>query len=177
MLKQKNIFVTIYFTFVLMYNLIIEKYSVDICGRNAVNILYGGLCYEQKKTFRLEDGTQVTSDIGIYRTYASQRNKERYIERQQKLHASCSFDDEQTKEIADSADIEELAERQQTAENIRRIIGQLTEREQLLIIDRFFNGFSLRELARKYGTSHTKIGLEVNAALAKLRRYITDKNG
>ncbi|MDE5772167.1 MAG: hypothetical protein K2I06_11175 [Ruminococcus sp.] len=133
-------------------------------------------CYEQKKTFRLEDGTKVTGDIGIYKTYASQRNKERYLKRRRNEYVTLSLDDEQVQEVADNVNVEEDVERQQDILLLRRAIRQLSAREQGIVIDYFFNDFSLRKLAKKYGASHTKISSEINAALYKLRQYITDKN-
>ncbi|MDE6519998.1 MAG: hypothetical protein K2K91_05995 [Ruminococcus sp.] len=59
---------------------------------------------------------------------------------------------------------------------LRRVIRKLNAREQGIIIDYFFNDFSLRNLAKKYGTSHTKISSEINDVLSKLKQYITDKN-
>lgn len=129
-----------------------------------------------KKNFRLEDGTQVTGDIGIYKAYASKRNKERYLKRKQDEFVKLSFDDENVREIVSADNVEEAVEKQNDVLALRQAIKRLTEREQGFIIDYFFNDFSLRRLAKKYGTSHTKIRGEIKEALSKLRQYITDKN-
>lgn len=129
-----------------------------------------------KKKFRLEDGTQVTSDIGIYKAYASKRNKERYLKRKRDEYVKFSLDDERTQDFANEENVEELVERQQEVTKLRKAIRHLTAREQGIVIDYFFNDFSLRSLAKKYGTSHTKINCEINEALSKLRQYITDKD-
>lgn len=160
-----------------MYNLSVGRLSVYICGIKAVNFYYGGLCYEQKKTFRLEDGTQVTGDIGIYKAYASKRNKERYLKRKRNEYVKLSLDDEQAQKLASDDNIEDLLEKQNDILILRQAIKHLTEREQGLITDYFFNDFSLRCLAKKYSTSHTKVSNEIHNALFKLRQYITDKKG
>lgn len=129
-----------------------------------------------KKNFRLEDGTQVTGDIGIYKAYASKRNKERYLKRKQDEYVKFSLDEEQAQDFTDGENIEELVEYKQTVTKLRQAIRHLTEREQGIVIDYFFNDFSLRRLAKKYGTSHTNIKSEIDEALSKLRQYITDKN-
>lgn len=129
-----------------------------------------------KKKFRLEDGTQVIGDIGIYKAYASKRNKERYLKRKQDEYVKFSLDEEQVQDFTDGENIEELVEYKQAVTKLRQAIKHLTAREQGIIIDYFFNDFSLRRLAKKYGTSHTKVRSEIEKALSKLRQYITDKN-
>lgn len=142
----------------------------------AVNIMYGGLCCEQKKTFRLEDGTQVTSDIGIQKEYTSKLNRQNYQERSQNKRTLFSIDDKDAPEIADKVNVEDDVERHEYVRLLRQAIRKLTLREQGFIIDYFFNDYSLRMLEKKYGTSHTKIDREIKTALSKLRQYITDKN-
>ena len=79
-------------------------------------------------------------------------------------------------DFTDGENIEELVEYKQAVTKLRQAIKHLTAREQGIIIDYFFNDFSLRRLAKKYGTSHTKVRSEIEKALSKLRQYITDKN-
>lgn len=67
----------------------------------------------KKKKFRLEDGTEVTSDIGIYKTYASSRNKERYLRLRQNEYVTLSLDDERVCEAADNTNVEDDVERRQ----------------------------------------------------------------
>lgn len=138
--------------------------------------MYGGLCCEQKKTFRLEDGTQVTSDIGIQKEYTSKLNRQNYQERSQNKRTLFSIDDKDAPEIADKVNVEDDVERHEYVRLLRQAIRKLTLREQGFIIDYFFNDYSLRMLEKKYGTSHTKIDREIKTALSKLRQYITDKN-
>ena len=57
---------------------------------------------------------------------------------------------------------------------LRHAIKTLTVREQGLIMDYFFNDYSLRTLAIKYGVSHTKIHSEIDFALSKLKDYIVN---
>ena len=48
-----------------------------------------------KKTFRLENGKEVTAGLNIFRAYQSKRNKERYLERKRNEFVVRSIDDEQ----------------------------------------------------------------------------------
>jgi len=128
-----------------------------------------------KKSFRLENGTEVTSSVGVYRAYVSKRNKERYLQRKQYKFVKYSLDDENAQKIADDEDLEETVETRLYISELRKAIRLLTSREQGIVIDYFFNGFSYRKLGKKYGVSHTKVHNEMKSALAKLRQYITDK--
>ena len=129
-----------------------------------------------KKRFRLENGTEVTSSVGVYRAYVSKRNKERYLQRKQYKFVKYSLDDENAQKIADDEDLEETVETRLYISELRKAIRLLTSREQGIVIDYFFNGFSYRKLGKKYGVSHTKVHNEMKCALGKLRQYITDKN-
>ena len=131
---------------------------------------------EQKKTFRLEDGTKVTADIEVCRAYTTHLRNEYNLNERQWEHTSYSLDEENAPEAIADNDTENEVERQQEIRKLRQAIRLLTPREQGFIIDYFFNGFSLRKLELKYGTSHTKIGSEIREALSKLKQYITDKN-
>lgn len=87
-----------------------------------------------------------------------------------------SLDDEKTQKLASADNVEDFIEKQQDILKLRQAIKHLTEREQDLVIDYFFNDFSLRNLAKKYNTSHTKVNNEIHNALVKLRQYIIHKN-
>lgn len=132
---------------------------------------------EQKKTFRLEDGTQVAGSEEIYRAYESSRNHERYLGRQQKWHTSFSLSDDLGENLTAADDTENDFDRNSELRILRQAIATLTVREQGIIDDYFFNGYSFRTLGKKYGVSHTKIHSEFQTALSKLRQYIMDKIG
>lgn len=129
-----------------------------------------------KKKFRLEDGTPVTADIEICRAYNTHLRNEYNLNERQWEHTSYSLDDENAPEAAADDDTEAEVERKQEIRKLRQAIRRLSVREQGFIIDYFFNGYSLRKLEKKYGTSHSKIGSEIKEALSKLEQYITDKN-
>lgn len=97
------------------------------------------------------------------------------MNRTQRRVALFSLDEEQPQEVAGNENVEETVEHHQDVLLLRKAIGQLSQREQSIIIDYFFNDFSLRSLAKKYGESHTKISSEIKDTLSKLRQYITDK--
>lgn len=52
-----------------------------------------------KKNFRLEDGTEVTGEVNIYKAYESKRNKERYLKRRQQKFVAFSLDEEWVQDI------------------------------------------------------------------------------
>lgn len=126
-----------------------------------------------KKNFRLEDGTEVTGEVNIYKAYESKRNKERYLKRRQQKFVAFSLDEEWVQDISSDDDTVETVESQLEITKLRLAIKELTAREQGIIIDYFFNDFSLRSLSKKYGASHTKINSEMKIALEKLKEYIT----
>lgn len=126
-----------------------------------------------KKNFRLEDGTEVTGEVNIYKAYESKRNKERYLKRRQQKFVAFSLDEEWVQDISSDDDTAETVESQLEITKLRLAIKELTAREQGIIIDYFFNDFSLRSLSKKYGASHTKINSEMKIALEKLKEYIT----
>lgn len=126
-----------------------------------------------KKIFRLEDGTEVTGEVNIYKAYESKRNKERYLKRRQQKFVAFSLDEEWVQDISSDDDTAETVESQLEITKLRLAIKELTAREQGIIIDYFFNDFSLRSLSKKYGASHTKINSEMKIALEKLKEYIT----
>ena len=129
---------------------------------------------KSKKEFRLEDGTPVTSTETVYNAYASKRNKERYLERRQAEYAKISLDDNSAYDIAAEDNTEETVEKKHEIAMLHHAIKTLTVREQGLIMDYFFNDYSLRTLAIKYGVSHTKIHSEIDFALSKLKDYIVN---
>lgn len=126
-----------------------------------------------KKNFRLEDGTEVTGEVNIYKAYESKRNKERYLKRRQQKFVAFSLDEEWVQDISSDDDTAETVESQLEITKLRLAIKELTAREQGIIIDYFFNDFSLRSLSKKYGASHTKINSEMKIALEKLKEHIT----
>lgn len=128
---------------------------------------------KSKKKFRLEDGTEVTGEVNVYKAYESKRNRERYLKRKQHQFVAFSLDEDWVQDISSDDDTAEVVENQLEVTKLRQAIRKLTVREQGIIIDYFFNDFSLRSLSKKYGASHTKINSEMKNALAKLREYIT----
>lgn len=126
-----------------------------------------------KKNFRLEDGTEVIGEASIYKAYESKRNRERYLKRRQHQFVAFSLDEDWVQDISSDDDTAEAVERQLEINKLRQAIRELTAREQGIIIDYFFNDFSLRSLSKKYVASHTKINSEMKNALNKLREYIT----
>ena len=129
---------------------------------------------KSRKEFRLEDGTPVTSTETVYKAYASKRNKERYLKRRQAEYEKISLDDNGAYDIAAADNTEETVEKEHEIAMLRHAIKTLTVREQGLIMDYFFNDYSLRTLAIKYGVSHTKIHSEIDFALSKLKDYIVN---
>lgn len=128
---------------------------------------------KSKKKFRLEDGTEVIGEASIYKAYESKRNRERYLKRKQHQFVAFSLDEDWVQDISSDDDTAEVVENQLEVTKLRQAIRKLTVREQGIIIDYFFNDFSLRSLSKKYGASHTKINSEMKNALDKLREYIT----
>lgn len=128
---------------------------------------------KSKKKFRLEDGTEVIGEVNVYKAYESKRNRERYLKRKQHQFVAFSLDEDWVQDISSDDDTAEVVENQLEVTKLRQAIRKLTVREQGIIIDYFFNDFSLRSLSKKYGASHTKINSEMKNALAKLREYIT----
>lgn len=131
------------------------------------------LWVKAKKNFRLEDGTEVIGEASIYKAYESKRNRERYLKRKQHQFVAFSLDEDWVQDISSDDDTAEVVENQLEVTKLRQAIRKLTVREQGIIIDYFFNDFSLRSLSKKYGASHTKINSEMKNALDKLREYIT----
>lgn len=127
-----------------------------------------------KKTFRLENGTEVTAGVNIYKAYASKRNKERYMKRKRDEYVAKSLDDERSYDIADKFDIEAEVERRLRNEKVRVAINRLPKEERNLIVDYFFNDMSLRSLAKKYSVSHMTIHNTINKILEKIKSDIID---
>lgn len=127
-----------------------------------------------KKTFRLENGTEVTAGVNIYKAYASKRNKERYMKRKRDEYVAKSLDDERSYDIADKFDIEAEVERRLRNEKVRAAINRLPKEERNLIVDYFFNDMSLRSLAKKYSVSHMTIHNTINKILEKIKSDIID---
>lgn len=123
----------------------------------------------QKKKFRLADGTEVTADKKIYTAYKKCRNREQYLNRKERSHSAFSLDDERSLIVADSFDTQEEAEKIILQERVRAAIRMLSEKERLLIKQYFFDGFSIRELAKIYGISHTKIHQQLLVAMEHLK--------
>ena len=84
------------------------------------------------------------------------------------------LDDNGAYDIAAEDNTEETVEKEHEIAMLRHAIKTLTVREQGLIMDYFFNDYSLRTLAIKYGVSHTKIHSEIDFALSKLKDYIVN---
>lgn len=134
-------------------------------------------CYEQKKTFRLENGTLVTGNSDIYKAYASKRNKERYLKRKRDEFVTMSLDDENAAfSFKADTDVENEVEKRIRIESVQEAVRELPEAERRLIHEYFFEDVSLRVLAKRYGVSHTYISGRISEILIKLREYITNKN-
>lgn len=124
------------------------------------------------RTFRLENGTLVTAKEEIYKAYASNRNKERYLQRKRNQHILKSLDDELVQNVAVTDNIDEEIDRLFEVEDLRKAIKKLSASEQQLILDYFFQDTSLRKLSKKYDVSHTKLHDMIHEVLDKLREYI-----
>lgn len=129
-----------------------------------------------KKTFRLENGTEVTAGVNIYRAYASKRNKERYMKRKRDEFVVRSLDDEKAYELKSDFVLEDEIDRRFEIEHLREAVRQLPPNERQLIIEYFFENVSLRTLAKKYGVSHTTVHSKINEILERLKGYITNNN-
>lgn len=130
----------------------------------------------KKITFRLEDGTEVTADISIYKAYKQSRNREQYIERTEHSHTSFSLDDERSVTLADSFDTFEESEKIIRYDRLRQAIGKLPEHDRQLIRKYFFEGHTVRELAKNYGVSHTNIHRQLVNAIEKLKCLLHNCN-
>ena len=68
----------------------------------------------------------------------------------------------------------EATERTLGVESIGRALGHLTEDQQLVIVHKFFEGYSNREVARMMGKTEGAIKSLQYRALASLRRHLGD---
>lgn len=126
-----------------------------------------------KKTFRLENGKEVTAGLNIFRAYQSKRNKERYLERKRNEFVVRSIDDEQAAyDLKSDVDVEEEIEKNLRLEQLRNALHDLSKEEQQLIKEYFFENLSLRTISEKHGVSHTTVNTNINNILEKLKSYI-----
>ena len=126
----------------------------------------------KKKFFRLEDGTEVTAGIKIFRAYQSKRNKERYMNRKRNQYVTRSLDDEWAYNLEAPDNVEEEIDKRLRLEKLRSAIKKLSKTEQRLIKEYFFDDLSLRAIAEQHGVSHMKIYNNINNILKKLKDYI-----
>lgn len=129
-----------------------------------------------KKTFRLENGTEVTAGVNIYKAYASKRNKERYLKRKRNEYVAHSLDDERAYELKSDFVLEDEIDRRFEIERLKEAVKKLPMGERKLIMEYFFDDISLRTLAKKYGVSHTTIHSKLNDILEKLKEYIINNS-
>lgn len=130
----------------------------------------------KKKFFRLEDGTEVTAGIKIFRAYQSKRNKERYMNRKRNQYVTRSLDDEWAYNLEAPDNVEEEIDKRLRLEKLRSAIKKLSKTEQRLIKEYFFDDLSLRAIAEQHGVSHMKIYNNINNILKKLKDYIINND-
>ena len=130
----------------------------------------------KKKFFRLEDGTEVTAGITIFRAYQSKRNKERYMNRKRNQYVTRSLDDEWAYNLEAPDNVEEEIDKRLRLEKLRSAIKKLSKTEQRLIKEYFFDDLSLRAIAEQHGVSHMKIYNNINNILKKLKDYIINND-
>lgn len=70
----------------------------------------------------------------------------------------------------DSADPARIAEENETAGRIGRILEGLTANQQEVVRLKFQNGFSYREISEVTGLSVSSVGVQLHEALQKIRR-------
>ena len=124
------------------------------------------------------DGVDVNVTAEVYRAYAQADRRERYArEREKGVLLSLERLEEDNVQLGYLTDIrvpsaEDTALRQLRIAQMMDAVGQLSEDEKNLIVQLFFEGIALRELARRYGLQHRAVICRRDKILKKLRRLM-----
>lgn len=135
---------------------------------------------EQKEYWLKIEGRLISVTQEIYITYHSMGRRERYLEERDLHHGKVLYSDLDTDETngedtipdLNALSIEEQAVQRILLDKLRACLPLLTEQEQVLIHDAFYNGMSQRQLAEKNKISQPAIKKRMDKILCKLRRMM-----
>lgn len=115
----------------------------------------------------------------VYHAFYKEQRRQKYIDERSIENGDMSYDAlpseelEKTKVfIDDCVDVAEQVTDKLLLEQLRSALSLLSNEEQHLLNELFFDGISERELAKKYGISQVAVHKKKHRIFAKLKKFL-----
>lgn len=159
--------------FVLENGRYIEISYEELCNRSESDASY------TNRRFLPLHGMLMEVDENEYKEFYRNSRRQRYLEELSKENREFSFDMLTTDDfngqdiLSDTkTDVYQFVERKMTIEKLQKGILLLTEEEQKLIQEIYYEGLTEREIAKKQGIYHNAVHKKKIRILDKLKKYL-----
>ncbi len=151
-----------------------------------IEITYEELCFREKSDERYKTklflpvyGMLMEVTEKNYKEYYQEERRQKYISECSRENGDLSYDALDTDEfsgedsLVDSkTDIVNQVEEKLMIEKLRKVLPMLSEEEQQLIQEYFFEEVPQVELSRKYGLNQSNISRRITKILLKLKKFL-----
>ena len=120
-------------------------------------------------------GEKIYVSDEIYKAYKKQVNHEAYLNKSDKKHKVYGYEDykiDLNSIVDEDVDIEKIIETKMRIEDLAKAIGKLNDKEQKLIHAIYFEGKTLKDIAKKHDTNLMRISRIRDKILRKLRHML-----
>lgn len=129
----------------------------------------------KKKYFIPIQGMLLEVSYKDYIDYYRMTERNKYLKKLDIIHSLISMDNMDNSEIVNSDESEDISvriEREIMTNKLIECLSELTDSEQKLIKEIYYNGLTERELAKKYGISQAAVNKRKHRILEKLKKII-----